>query len=490
MSGRRARELRRKLKEEGREPPPGRPLTLEELGFVRYLDGPQQFGKDGALKDWRVILPTIMAQPWWPVLRDEVFTGCARRENAWRTRDGKRKPHRPMVIPEVFLAWVAFSLSSEVDLHPWVESESDEEMWEWLGVPRRHDGARRPSYDVVYDQFRKLYPLLSALRLVTDDLAKLIVKRVPEFMVDVAIDGTEWAVAAQLYHDCDEGDCPLGKAGKNLGKYAKGPLHNMTSEQAAAMRADAVDAGEDSIVGAQEAVGDAADRVSGDVREAYRVQRQTGNGLRWYLRIKTTAGHWFLIRDVGAGIRMYERKDGHVINSWVGRHLISSTCLTIGLCGAGVAASASRNEPDFYDEIVEAGERATGWPTLTLSTDKAGSRGDFTERQTLAGRLHVAPLLNHMTLRGRPSTERNRYNVVLRTRRDRRVVLDMDDRLRCETCGSPTRHQFITPSDGSTPFVRATCMTHMACAPSEYTITITPSRLLPIPRHDPRYMIR
>jgi hypothetical protein len=79
---------------------------------------------------------------------------------------------------------------------------------------------------------------------------------------------------------------------------------------------------------------------------------------------------------------------------------------------------------------------------------------------------------------------------VLTTRRGRRVVIDMDDRIRCETCWHETRQQFIAPSDGSTPFVKATCMTHLGCPPSEYTITIEPWRLLPIPRYDPRYMIR
>ncbi len=35
-----------------------------------------------------------------------------------------------------------------------------------------------------------------------------------------------------------------------------------------------------------------------------------------------------------------------------------------------------------------------------------------------------------------------------------------------------------------------TCMVLPTCAPWEYTITIEPNRLLPIPRYDPRYMIR
>lgn len=486
MSERRAKEMRRKAREEGREPPPGRPLTLSDLKFPRYLKGGQTFSDDGALNQWEVLWAVIIDQPWWPELRDRLHIGGTRSEDGWLTADGKFKPHRPLVVQEVFLAWIAFYLSDTINLKKWVKSTSEKSMWQALGLDDR------PNYWTVYRAFRKLYPLLGALRDYTDELARAIVAKVPDFMVDVAIDGTEWAVAAQLYHDCDPetDECPLGKAGENLGKYAKGPLHNMTSEQAAAMRAEAIDAGEDSIVGAHDAIGDASDRVAGDVREAYRIQRKTGNGVRWYLRIKTSAGHWFLIRDVGAGIRMYERRGGHVINSWVGRHLITSTCKTTGLCGAGVAPSASRNEPDFYDELLETGERATGWPTLTLSTDKAGSRGDFTEHQTRAGRLHISPLLNHMTLRGRPSVERNRYNVVLRTRRDRRVVIDQDDRLRCETCGLPTRQTFIEPSDGSTPFVKATCMTHLACKPSEYTITIAPLRLLPIPRHDPRYMIR
>jgi hypothetical protein len=345
-----------------------------------------------------VILPTICAQPWWPELREEVFTGCARRENAWRDRHGRRKPHRPRVIPEVFLAWVAFCLDSEVDLLPWVEHQSDEEMWRSLGVPTR-DGVCRPSYNVVYRQFRALYPLLGALRGVTDELAKAIVAKVPDFLVDVAIDGTEWAAAVQLYHDCGD-DCPLGKGGENLGKYAKGPLHNMTSEQAAAMRAQVVDASagdEDGEAdrGERKVTGDAGHRVEGDVNTAYRVWRQTDNGLRPYLRIRTDSGHWFMVRDVVAGIRMYDGKDAKITASWVGRHLISSTCLATGLCGAVVAVSASKNEPAFYPELLAAGERATGWPTLTASTDKAATVRDVTTEQTCAGRLHISPLRNH-----------------------------------------------------------------------------------------------
>ena len=483
MSERRAKELRRKAKEEGREPPPpGRPLTLSELGFPRYVKGPQQFSKDGALKDWRVLLPTIMAQPWWPELRERVFTGGTRAETGWRDQSGDLKPHRPMVIPEVFLAWIAFHLSDTVDLRPWVESTSDEAMWASLGVAEV-DGVCRPTYDVVYDQFRKLYPLLGVLREYTDDLAKIIVKRVPDFLVDIVIDGTEWAVAAQLYHDCADGECPLGKAGENLGKFARGPLHNMTSEQAAAMRAQAIDAGEEGTVGAHHAKGSAADRVSGDVREAYRVARETDNGVRWYLRIKTTAGHWFMIRDVGAGIRMYEGKNGQVSNSWVGRHLITSTCLATGLCGAAIAASASKNEPEFYPEIIATGERATGWPTLTLSTDKAGTIRKVTLAMSRDGRLHITPLRKHKAI------GESAYNVVLTTRTGRQLVIDADDRIRCETCGHATSQTFVRPRNGRTPFVRVSCPT-LACADEEYAITLEPNRLLPIPRYDRQYLIR
>ncbi|MCW2992534.1 MAG: hypothetical protein JWQ18_29 [Conexibacter sp.] len=182
---------------------------------------------------------------------------------------------------------------------------------------------------------------------------------------------------------------------------------------------------------------------------------QTSNGYRYYLRFRTKQGHWYRIRDVDAGVRLYEKK-GRVMTSWVGGLRTAGTDLHTGLTVGISHDSATHYEPRGYDPLLSKIERQTGRSVLAMSTDKAGSINSAYYQQAMAGRAVVSERRSH------PTWKTSDYDTI-----------DYDRHTwRCPTCRHEARRiGVVRRNDGMAIKFRCVPQPEPRCGVFERTIT-------------------
>lgn len=459
----------------------------DPFALPTYRHGPNRFAEDKRGLGTRTIIATLLAHP--ELIDDllaDTFTGCRKRQKNKGPKDGKPQCGRQLLYDRWILPWIAFCLSGTNVIKDFVEDDkfSSDELWEFLGLPRLNaDGTCRPNYWTAYDHFRKLYEHMDAMRRLNEKLDAILAANDPQYARTVVADATIEVTAAVCHHDCKDGECPTGMEGKPLGELARAPKFNSGDPgEINHLRHVAVDAGDHER--SDEIAGDAARLFRGkNIEVAYFVWRQTGNGVRRYLRWRTRgsnkkAGHWYLCRDLGVGVRAYEW-DGNTLKAWVGRYAHGMVCACTGLTVARRVYRASEAEHYHHFDLVDDVKRGTGRNPDFAMTDAACSINDVTAEHTRRDIVHITPTRTHVTYG-------KKYDL---------PEVDRHHNWRCKHCGHPTRRQggLRYPTDGGAPYLKVRCTSGLSCSRNTQQIHLSPqraARLLPIGADDPRYLVR
>jgi hypothetical protein len=449
---------------------PERPFKLGEYPAPTKLTGIDLAGH-GA-DDYTTLVGTLTTfeDAWQQFAAGTRVGSSANRATGWQDERGRYIPHRLIVgaqdddphgvpDPPWRLAYLHFRHSGKQNLMTWWSKDLDEQIAKDMGFAPGPDGYHKPSYERAHRWFKHLeINCVEAFEQLHRRLLHLIAENDPQAFRYLYVDGTEVATWAKPVHDCRPGEpCRGNLHGRRLGKFARAPrLTKANAMEAANRRAQNTDAGK-TAVGEHQAVGDARLRATGKVDKAVIVGRETGNGYRYYLRIRT-AGHWYLIADMDAGVRQYDNA-GQVLKAWVGGQRIPATCVRTGLTTACIHTSAASFEPNMYDSLLNKAEAATGRSVLAFTTDKAGSLNRIYYEQARRGRAVISEITSH------PKWKTADYDTVDWDRHE----------WRCPSCRHEARrvgNAIVARSDGSLA-VKFRCAVHAKpdCGFFERTIT-------------------
>ena len=256
------------------------------------------------LQDWRMLVAAINANKGLRKQLERIL------EEINDQFDG---PHRPRSPGNQVYAYMHFVLDGKVNIQPWW-SKVDRALWvEWgFEVPA---GKTRPPYIQIYRRFVELEGYWERIRALSETAIRIARSREQRIGQLQMVDGTEQITSAALYHVCQPGECPTGRAGERIGRIGKQPRHlKLNAEDATAHRHAAEQ--HPRAVDMEKLVDDPAfrDILAGKIDDAYIVQ---GDGRKpAVLRFRTSSGHWWETRDIFAGVRYYASMNGGLGKFW------------------------------------------------------------------------------------------------------------------------------------------------------------------------------
>ncbi len=367
------------------------------------------------------------------------------------------------------LAAVAFVTSGHVDVRPWWDEATDENLWRECGFPAR------PPYKRTWERLRELETVCHEFLNAAAPVIQRCKAHDPRVFAHAHVDSTEDETHAGLVHDCKPGEpCKRAAAAKHSEGKGNGRGKRVRGHAVRLPRATTSEAREHrhswNELDPQES--EKAERAASPDR----IMEVKGAGQpMWRVRM---GGCWYLTRDGDAGIRAYIR-NGKTKRYWFG---YSNAKIVDHFTGGVIplVVSASVNESKLFPELYDRAKSMIGEAPQTVIGDKGFSVAECFEHATRNGTAPVFPW------RGVERHDKDTH--------DRHGVM------RCKHCGGPT-HQIkfsvgrdkLDPLDPSKskPRLWFSCIAGTAtpgCARPQTITCATDWRLLvPLARTEPLY---
>ncbi|HWY19510.1 MAG TPA: transposase [Solirubrobacteraceae bacterium] len=276
------------------------------------------------------------------------------------------------------LAAVAFVTSGHVDVRPWWDEATDENLWRECGFPKR------PPYKRTWERLRELESVCAAFL----DAAEPVIRRCrahdPRVFAHSHVDSTEDETHASLVHDCKPGEsCKRAAAAKHSNGKGKGRGKRVRGHAIRPARATTSEAREHRHAWNELDQQDTEDherKASPD-----QIVEVKGTG-RWRVRL---GGCWYLTRDGDAGVRAYTR-NGKTKRFWFGYY---SGKMVDHYTGGVIplVVSASVNESKMFPKLFDRAKSMIGAAPQTVIGDKGFSVSECFEHATKNGTAPVFP---------------------------------------------------------------------------------------------------
>lgn len=312
------------------------------------------------LLDTRFLMRVVNETPRLRKKRDAIVEKIATRHRGY---------HRPRKAGDTLIAFMEFTLSNHADLEPWATSIKAPQWREWGWEFDEDEGG--PPYLRVYRRFTELEDFWEDIQELAQEAIRICAERDPRIGYLMTLDGTEQITTAALYHVCEEGECPTGRAGKNvggaIGRHPRGM--KATAEEATDYRHEAEDF--HIPLDHEHLVADEAfrDLLAGKINDVKIVTRDGRKPER--MRFRTTSGHWWETRDRFAGVRYYEGKNGGRGKFWHGRLQVKLVDHFTGAPIVIIDIPAGTNESKALKPMVTRACEVLGRGPQALSTDSA-----------------------------------------------------------------------------------------------------------------------
>lgn len=369
-----------------------------------HLGGLCRFSRHRQLKRWKVIREAIESTEWLKAEMDAFLAEFARRRSI--------RPGRKVGAGQWHYAYIAYLLSTGLDLHRWWDESTTPEFWADLGVEltfaERCHGEDKPSYDRVWRMFARLEEYTGEVERIAQMVIAKAKEHDPQLGRFLHMDGTEMLTAARV--ERYDPDAPVDREGKR--RRTRNSIQRISADEARKQRQKDVEEDDDQ---SEDEPSSNRHLVEGVARELISGEIEHGEIRDGYLYFRTKKGQWYRTRDIEAGLRMYSRgKGGHV---WHGRYHGKIICHRYGAPIAVGTWSASQNESTRFEWMLKKALKAVGRPDAVITdaglTTKAIS-GSLVRR----GVTHIAPPRNVKAYR-----DHERF--------DRHGVV------RCKYCGGP-----------------------------------------------------
>lgn len=401
---------------------------------------------------------------------------CHLLDDLRETTDYSLPGGRPREAGEAILAYLAFTVSNEVDLQPWW-SESEPELWWECGF------SEKPRYELIRDRFLELEHL--AIEEIYEASAKLIRHAIERSAglaaFDLYIDCTEAESNVRLHHDCQDGEnCPGWKGAKELERNRHRAKPAEGGDRLAPL------ASTDEIRRTRQSVNrdefDPDGDMSGDAERAYLDEE------RGVYRVRL-GGHWWRCRDMTAGVRAITGRRG-AKKAWAGFYSLKVVCRTFSLPITHIIEAADIQEYDLFDEALERSLHITGEGHVrSLGFDAGFAIKDVYRACTERGITGIGPYRRHKLTNADKAAGITEND----TPHDHDEY-DRDGIPRCKHCGSET--QFVRFARKPKPRVWFTCARPTGkCACRKKNKKTGKSELVPIEQSlmlgdtDPRYVL-
>lgn len=363
-------------------------------------------------------------------------------------------PHRPWMPGDFFIVFLTFTLSTHVDVMPFYTSVSDE-TW------RRWGYAGRPSYDTVRRQFIAMEEHWDEVRAITDLVIAHASAREDRICQLVHFDGTPKMTSAPLYHVCEEGECPTGRAGEGMRDWARSSRRRLRrSNREDTLTPNEASAAKHASQEPEEWVEDVDDpnlvEDLADLREGKLDYEDLGDG---YVRFKSGTGHVYETRARWSSMRHYVGgKDG---KTWFGGLQAKVIDHFTGAVLAVADVPAHVNESRLFKPMMRHVMQVTGRAPLLVTTDSAHW---FSEPSTWLAQYGSQHVGGH--------------------REDHLWPEGFDDTAhgRCEHCGGPAPHQWYEDSEYPVNILGCSTMATPECREAfRRAVSEAPRILGPIP---------
>jgi hypothetical protein len=277
-------------------------------------------------------------------------------------------PHRPRKPGNQIYAYFHFALSGKVNIEPWHDKVEPALFAEWgFEIP---DGQERPPYHRLYDRFCELEEFWERIRELAEIAIAIAAGREPRVGHLTMADGTEQITSAALYHVCQPGQCPTGRAGERVGGIGQQPRGMKLGAEEAADHRHAADE-HPRTVNMEKLVADEAlrDLLAGKIDDARIVPAEGRKPAR--LRFRTSSGHWWETRDLFAGVRYYAGKNGAHGKFWHGKLQVKIVDHFTGAPLALIDIPAGTNECDVLLPLMHRVCETLGYSSTMTTTDSA-----------------------------------------------------------------------------------------------------------------------
>ncbi len=361
------------------------------------LPGATAFSKDHEVNHHDWLIDTMLALP-------SIFDPLVQATTIQR-------PYTKARMPGMWaLAYLCFVMSKMVDVQPWYSSvtrgKNPMAFWERLGFV-----GCPPAYGTVYARFCELEERADAFRDTAGVLIRLARSFEPRIGQNIHVDSCEAETHAKLHHDdagCDHPDCV---AAREAGQEISAPrVERMSTKETGALRQEAIKA--------QSPDPEERREIAWTDLEASEQQQRIGRELRRHKVNK----HWYLSRDLDAGVRAYVR-NGKKIKFWPGYY---NQKFIDHLMGAAVyipVESASINEHTIYMEHYPTLVEVLGAEPLNVIADRGFDIKAVRMMHTKRGVGSCVALRDHPNQPADRDTE----------------LLDRNGVPRCQGCGGETR---------------------------------------------------